>query len=215
MKNILIACATLAFASASTFAATVSYSSTFPSTQTDFSSPLAIQQFDPTLGSLTSLSITLAGSATGTGTLKNNNTTTKSYTVNLANDLTLTDPLSNTLAEILPLFSASISVAGNGGTGTASGTGTATVTNAYSDVPTLLEFTGVGSLSANIAGSGASGFSGASNTNFSATTASGGTVSITYNYTPTVVTGTPEPATMGLLGSALLGLGFLKFRKKA
>lgn len=36
---------------------------------------------------------------------------------------------------------------------------------------------------------------------------------VDYTYTPQP-TGTPEPATMGLLGSALLGLGFLKFRAK-
>ena len=214
MKKILIACATLAISSVSSFAATVSYSSTFPSTMTDFSSPIAIQQFSAALGTLTSLSITLAGNATGTGTLTNNNSASKAYTVNLSNDLTLTDPLSNSLAEILPLFSASISVAAHG-TGSASGTGTATVTNAYSDASTLLEFTGPGSLNATITGEGASGFSGASNTSFSATTSSGGTVTIVYTYTVPVVTGTPEPATMGLLGSALLGIGFLKFRKKA
>jgi hypothetical protein len=42
--------------------------------------------------------------------------------------------------------------------------------------------------------------------------ASSGSVGITY--TETSLTSTPEPATLSLLGSALLGLGFLVRRKK-
>ena len=42
----------------------------------------------------------------------------------------------------------------------------------------------------------------------------GGTGAILDNVSLNSITGVPEPATMGLLGSALLGLGFLKFRSK-
>jgi hypothetical protein len=42
--------------------------------------------------------------------------------------------------------------------------------------------------------------------------ASSGSVGISY--TEVAVTGVPEPATLGLMGSALLGLGFLARRKK-
>ena len=41
------------------------------------------------------------------------------------------------------------------------------------------------------------------------------TANVFLQYTPTAITsGTPEPATLGLMGSALLGLGFLARRKK-
>lgn len=40
------------------------------------------------------------------------------------------------------------------------------------------------------------------------------TAQMVLNYTSTPIQGTPEPATLGLMGSALLGLGFLVRRKK-
>jgi len=42
-----------------------------------------------------------------------------------------------------------------------------------------------------------------------------GYAEVVYDYTPAVVSGTPEPATMFLMGSALVGIGLLRKRIKA
>ena len=195
------------------YGATLTYTTTFPETSTDFSGALPIKQFDPALGSLSFLTISLTGDVEGTASITNKNTTAKTFNVTLTSDVTVVDPLLDVLVAILPTYSTSVTVPGNSTT-PFSGTGGATQSNSYNDVPTLSEFTGTGNLAATINGAGSNGFMGPSNSTFIANTTAGGSVTITYNFLPIRLTSTPEPLTNCLIGSGLIGLGLLNRLKR-
>ena len=195
------------------FGTMVTYTTSFPETTADFSGSLPIKQFDPGLGTLSFLTITLTGDVEGSASITNSNTNTKTYRVTLASDVTLIDALLNVMVAILPTYTTTVAGPGNS-TMSVSGYGGDTQTNSYNDAPTLSEFTGTGNLSATLDGEGSNGFMGGSNSTFVANATTGGSVTIVYTYVPGRVTSTPEPLTSCLIGSGLVALGLLKPRTK-
>ncbi len=231
-KVFKLSLAALSLSSCAFAANTVTQTFTLGQTNESFSQAFAFSQFNATLGNLTSIHFTINGSEVGNATVTNGNTKSGTYTYNNQADLYVTSPLGVVYNETLPGTNQSATIgagASKNFTGvSASSTADAEYTGSGVGTFTLTTYTGNGAAAATISsatfigpgtvnfflnGDNVSGCSGAS-VSCSTTGTGGGTVSLFYDYTPAVVNNTPEPATMGLLGSALIGLGFLKIRRK-
>ena len=212
-KRLIVAFAALVFANKTASATTVSYTSNFSTTSSTFTSPLNLQQFNPALGTLTSLSVTLLANVNGSAQITNNNASAQVYSVVLSSALALIDPLNNTLAAAAPRFASSVRVAGNGGYSIGASASDSQA-NSYSDTPTLSEFIGTTNFTGNLTGTDLSGFSGPGQTVFNSSASTYGSVGVTYTYivnTPAAATA-PEAATMLSVVFGLSGLAVVKLR---
>jgi len=177
-------------------------SETFTATQsdiaTDFSKTLSLQQFNPALGTLTSVSLTYGEDVNNAGTLSTGNKPlTYSFTgtseltqAGLAIDQTATVHESGTLA--------------------AFGSTTINDSNSMTGGPVtgpLSFFEGAGTIDFSLKGTGLSQLSGGGNIANTVATTAGGFVTVTYNYNPI-----PEASTLLGLGG-LLGIGGLQLRR--
>jgi hypothetical protein len=213
----------LAFRGSSLLAGTLSNSHTTTPQTAPFTDNFTLTDYTPTLGNiLTGITISLSWTTAGSVDIFNTATSPAPFTnAGTLTPLTLTAP-------------ASLSLTPNAVGGPVSGTAAASVETmvpgAGSGMPptaglTLAvpmadwgSFEGTGTFSASLA---------AGTTSFSVTLPPGsplfyrgggdlvgGVTTITYTFVPTSTTTIPEPATMGLIGSALLGIGFFAFRRR-
>ncbi len=196
---------------------TITQPFTIPNQTVPFSNPFTFNLFDTTLGTLNSVTIFLGTSATAEVDIHNGNATPRAFTnakatipitatgpasITVTNSL-IAGPFSGTAAPGDSAFpgvtgstSASVSVpVSNFGSYEGSGGGASTITAASSD--------GVYS------GSGGTGVF------FGGSASASGNVIITYNYTPTSTSSTPEPGTWGLLvAGASTGLVLVRRRRR-
>src|SRR5579871_170702 len=87
-------------------AATVSYTSnTISDTRTNYSTSLNLQQFDPSLGTLTGISVTLYGDVTGNAQAQSLDSSATTVTLNLEATLTLDRPNNTTIVVTTPVVS--------------------------------------------------------------------------------------------------------------
>ena len=210
MKKLLVISLLSVAASVSSFAASVSYSSNFGSSTTTFNTTTPLSQFDPALGILTSITFFISGSSSGSVSVTNNSGFDDFYNVNIATTLRMRTPANVVLTQVTPVFNDPALFVANGTTVTESNT-SAVATNSSTIFSGFAPYTGLGTVNFNVLGTGSSTAAGSTPNVVTSTTSAIGFDRVTYNYN---LTGVPEPATMGLLGSALLGLGFLKFRTK-
>jgi uncharacterized repeat protein (TIGR01451 family) len=192
---------------------TLTYTATFPSTLTNFSLTQAVQQFDPSLGTL--LSATITNNGTITSDIKAENTSSTSGTLitgNVGGDMTLsgpgvaltTSPDRNTGTFNASAFDGTIDFAGTSGTDF--GPRTASASNAQVLTGSALSpFIGTGTVNLNESAVATSTASGGGNVLVSVTSSAQATVTVTYRYTPsnalrpgnyTIVETTQPPGTL-------------------
>jgi hypothetical protein len=181
-------------------------------TLTDWTGTLEFPQFDPSLGTLISVELTISGAISTDITVTNSATTGSDGTVKTECLFTVQDSGNNLVAPQLdllsPVFSYSLVPGGSISSGTLTKSGSDTQT--YTSPVVLSEFTGLGSITLN-----ASTFTQTLLANTGGNTAAGqvttGSVTgtVTYNFTPV-----PEPSTLAMLGFFAVGLVGCAMRRK-
>jgi hypothetical protein len=178
---------------------------------------LSFAKFDTTLGTLNSVTITLNDSFSTVLTVTNTSATTNASgyirtEVQIAIGSGLGDWMNNSTDTTLPKFNYTLLPLASTTSGTLTGTDSSTgvyTSGADAAIIALFEAAGGGTynlpvgtftdtLQSNTGG----------NTNSGQVTSASITGTVTYDYTPPP-SGAPEPATMALLGSALVGLAVL------
>ena len=225
-----------AFALVAAQANTVSYTTNFPSSLTDWSTSLGIHQFDTSLGTLVSADVQLSSSMSTSMTVTNDvnaGGSSSGYvktelTVSLApNTLGLLNTNNPSYASSSPFNNYdytttmdylsskySFSSLAPGGTTSGGGTGSQTVdSGTINDSPTLAELTGSGFYDL-----------GVYTTTYTSLNVTGGnagayqttdgslSVTVTYTFDPAP---TPEPSTFAMIGAGVAGLGLTLRRRMA
>lgn len=199
------------------FAASVTFSASssgFESTIFNDSKPLSA--FDPALGTLISVTFELDGASTGAITVNNQSGQDGTYDVTLNGQLKLKLGSTTFITTLPNTEDPSFFVSGTGSHTATDNLSTLPITlNSVTTTTNLSQFIGPsgnpGTLAFIVNGIASGGAAGNTPNNVSTTASDSYFASITYNYT--VPSTTPEPATMTLFGSALLGIGFFGRKK--
>ncbi len=183
--------------------------------------------FKSSLGTLTGVQVTYSVNGTETGTLTNNSASTQTFNFSSNSNLYATGgvnaplALTNYLAPGLTLNEAVTRYTLGAGASTSIlpqpngfGAGFLTESTTFTDPAVLAEFIGTNfKLDLNTL-SGSTFAGGGGNITTALNTSEGGNISIIYDYTPSV-SAVPEPSALAALGAGLLGLTFVRFRKRA
>ncbi|MFW2542146.1 choice-of-anchor E domain-containing protein [Primorskyibacter sp. 2E107] len=221
MKSIALAVVVVAgLAAGAAQAATATYSGSVASTSTNWSDSVLLTQFDPLLGTLDSVSLSLTGSVDGDANAESLDGAPAVITLSLSATITASvagfpglsvdvNPLSSSIFNATS-FDGTIDFGGTSGVSysglTASDSDTSVFTSGLSP------FIGNGTFSLDLSAVGASSGSGAGNLITQFFTDAGATASVTYNYTPPI-SEVPLPAGAPLLIGALGGLALVRRRK--
>ncbi len=212
--------AALTFAgSAQAATLTQTVSATKPVTTTNYTDTLSVAQFDGSLGTLTKVTFSLAGTVLGNANAESLDAAPATVTLNLSAGINLNLPAAlggGLLVNVTPLanqvfnasaFDGTFDFAGTSGAAFTGLTNTDSDSAIKTDAPTLAFFTGLSTVNMGLVASGLSSGSGSGNLVTQFQTQAGAELQVTYEYTtpdPVVV---PEPtALLGLSSVAFLGL---------
>ena len=200
-------------------AATVSYSANVPLQTTDWNTTLDLPKFNPSLGTLNSISFSLTGNLEGTVSLENQSQSPANVGTVLNATLTLARPDMTVLVVAIPAIPRNFAATAYDGTldyGGTSGITYPTTSASNTENSGLLTsaadkalFLGPGTISLPVNAIGFAGGSGSANLALLFSADAGADASVTYDYTTV-----PEPSSLLALLSGLGGLAGFAFRRK-
>jgi len=208
-------------------AATVSFTDTINTQVTNWGpTALSVNQFDSSLGALTSVRIDFSGNVDGTVKVESLDAATATVTSNVRSDLSL-DLSSLSISDIILLgvgntdvrsvgaYDGTLDFGGTSGFGPVSLSGTDLGFLTTSDVTDLGLFTGAGTISFNASATGLSSATGAGNLITQFSTNAGTALKVTYTYNAAPTSNVPEPASLALLVLGFGLMGVTRRNKKA
>lgn len=204
-------------------AGTVGYQTTVALQPTNLASFVDLQQFDPSLGTLQSVTVTLQGEIASLIKLESKNSTPATLTATVTGTVTLALPAVGTLTAT-PVLSQSFNAASYDGIVDYAGTSgitypllnaSASAIQSYTQPQLLAPFVGTGTLHASFDANAVAAFTGPSNKRTSVRTDAGGFASVTYTYLELRVPAVPEPETWTLMATGLGLVGWLASRRRA
>jgi hypothetical protein len=211
----LVAAAALATTSA--YAASISFSDAASTAVPNWSDTLQVAQFDSSLGTLNSVTISFAGSNTGTLAAENLAATAGTMTLEGTATYTLSSAVWNFTGAAIAsrtfaagAFDGNINYAGTSGATFANATGS--YSNNLSLTSGLSAFIGTGNLSFGVNTVGGSSYSGTGAAVAKFDQSADARVTVTYNYT--AVSGVPEPESYAMLLAGLAAVGMVKRRRR-
>ena len=183
----------------------------------NYGTSLVFPKFDPSLGTLNSVTFNLQGAEHAEQDVENRGGTGSTIVATSTGTMTLflgASPLVVTVPTVVNTFNATafdtfLDFAGTSGASFT--TDSTTTSNFFTDSAPgdLTSFTGVGNISLPITAAGSSSASGGGNTTSSFTQTGATFASVTYHFTPTEV---PEASTYGSIGAVAI-VGFLGYRR--
>lgn len=192
----------------------LTFNGSAPLTPTNSSGLISLPKFDPSLGSLEAVLISLSGHVEGTARYESMNASPRTVTLNLAAKIDLKDEQSNLISSTLPLASMTSNALAYDGIMDFGGTSGHTFANIsadnvaplhnYTNLVDLAKFIGNDMLSFPLIATGQSTGNGPGNIVYSFSTATSASVEIQYTYAPS-----PEPA-----GLAMLLLAAVRLRRR-
>lgn len=205
-------------------ALTLTFSDSIALQTTNWSNSVSISKFNPLLGTLNSITFSLAGSIHSNYSLESLDAAPSIVTATSAGTITLKRPDNSTLVAVLPSatqirnFSAFDGAIDFGGTSGANfGPVVASASNSFTSPPPISDlalFTGVGNILLPVFATANSTATGSGNLLTLIRTQAGADVSVTYDYTPRN-NNVPEPGAVAFLATgAISGLGVLARRRR-
>ena len=200
-------------------ATTVIYQSDVALQPTNVHTFVDLQQFDPSLGTLQSVSVTLSGEIASRIRLENKNSTPATLTATVDATVTLDLPNLGTLSVApkvsetfnAPSYDSVVDFGGTSGITYPTATASASVIRDFLLPAQLAPFIGNGMLHATFDASATASFTGPSNNRTSVRSDAGGFALVTYTYIPSPV---PEPDSWTLMAAGLGLLVWLASRRR-
>ncbi len=177
-----------------------------------FTQAMNFNQFQSSLGTLTSVTVQIGDTSSGSVQVTNNSTRSSDYSISLGEQLALKDPSSTILASFLDQSSPSSATiaSGNSDTINTTATGSSPVDTLTSN---LSQFIGSGQIGLLLSGSGVALVSGATPYSASTNSTSDGVVTLDYNYSSASAAPLPGSGALALIGGVTL-IGAMAIRRR-